>query len=247
MVNKIIKSVSDKNRYTFFCPNELNSLDYNYAIKIDFRSYFQFYYSLIKQNHLIISTFFIKNDYNIFLLKIALFLILFNLFFFTNTLFFNDDSLHKLYEDEGKYHLIYQIPQILYSILISQIISYLLGKLSLTQDDFLNLKVKNNLQEITNEIKVLKKRIKIKCILFIIIGFILLFYFWYYLSAFCAIYYNTQFILIKDSLISFTFNLIYPFIFYLIPGIFRIIGLKYKIKCQYIFSNVLIKIIDILS
>ena len=173
MVNKIIEVISQKERYQFFSSNELNSLEYNYAVKIDSRTFLQFYVSLIKQHHLIISTFFIKNDYNIFLLKIALFLILFNLFFFTNTLFFTDDSLHKLYKDEGEYNLIYQIPQILYSILISQIISFPLGKLSLTQDDFLSLKGKNNLHEITNEIKILKKHIQIKCIIFLIIGIIL--------------------------------------------------------------------------
>ena len=139
------------------------------------------------------------------------------------------------------------MPQMLYSTLISQIISFPLGKLSLTQDDFLSLKGKNNLLEITNEIKQLKRYIKIKCIIFFIIGIFLSVYFWYYLSAFCTIYYNSQIVLIKDILISFILSLIYPFIFYLIPGIFRIIGLRYQIKCQYVFSNILIKIIEILS
>ena len=78
------------------------------------------------------------------------------------------------------------------------------------------------------------------------IGIIMLFGFWYYLAAFCAVYYNTQIPLIKDSFISFGTSMLYPFLFDLIPIIFRIFSLKNKIKCCYIFSSILIKIIGIL-
>ena len=45
-------------------------------------------------------------------------------FFFTlnltvNALFFNDDTMHEIYIDEGKFNLIYQISQIIYSSIIS--------------------------------------------------------------------------------------------------------------------------------
>jgi len=90
----------------FFNDDELNSLDYNYALEIDFRSYCQFYFSLLRQTHLIIFTFCVKNDYNIFLLKLALFLLSFSLFLFMNALFFDDDSMHRIYEDKGKYDII---------------------------------------------------------------------------------------------------------------------------------------------
>jgi len=105
------------------------------------------YYSLLKQNHLIIFTFFVKNDYNIFLLKFALFLLSLSLFFFMNAIFFKDESLHKIYEDQGKYNILYQIPQILYSSIVSQIISSLLEKLSLSQDEIIIIKEKFNLKK----------------------------------------------------------------------------------------------------
>ena len=78
------------------------------------------------------------------------------------------------------------------------------------------------------------------------IGFILLFAFWYYVSAFCSVYSNTQLILLFDSLISYISNMLYPFIFNIIPGIFRILGLKKRIRILYIFSNIIIKILGIL-
>ena len=66
----------------------------------------------------------------------------------------------------------------------------------------------------------------IKFILFFILNFILLFFFWYFITCFCAVYPNTQIILFKDTLISFSISMLYPFGLYLIPGLFRIPSLK---------------------
>ena len=233
-INKIIYLIPESKRYKYFTEEELNSLD------------FQFYFSLLKETHLILFTFFVRNDYNIFLLKFSLFLISFALFFFMNALFFNDDSMHKIYEDEGKYDILYQIPQMIYSTIASQLISFLLEILSLPNDQIINLKEKINEKEIKYEIQRIRRYIKIKCILFFFIGLIMLFGFWYYLSAFCAVYYNTQIPLIKDNFISFFISMVYPFLFNLFAGIFRIMSLRYKKKCLFIISKIIIKIIGIL-
>ena len=243
-IEKIIFLVPRKKRMKYFNDDELNSLEYNYALNIDYRNYLQFYYSLIKQTQLIIFTFFI-NDYNLFLLKIALFLISLALFFFMNALFFRDDSLHKIYEDEGKYDFIYQIPKMLYSTIISQAISFLLEKLSLSQDEILELKAIGDIEKIKKGINKIIKCIKIKCIIFLTFGICLLFGFWYYISAFCSVYHNTQIPLIKDNFISFLTSMVYPFLFCLLPGIFRIYGLRKHIKCLFIFSNIIIKILGV--
>ena len=245
-INKVINLVSKDKRYKFFIDEELNSLEFEYALKIDTRSYCQTYYSLLKQNQLILFTFFVKNDYNIFFLKFSLFLLSFSLFFFMNAIFFKDDSLHKLYEDHGKYDILYQIPQILYSTIISQIISSLLEKLSLSQDELISIKENYNQKTINKEVKNVIKYIIIKCLFYFIVSSILLLGFWYYLSAFCAVYYNTQIPLIKDNISSFITSMLYPFFLALFPVFFRIISLRYKIKCQYIFSKIIIKIIGII-
>jgi len=66
---------------------------------------------------------------------------------------------------------------------------------------------------------------------YFILSFILIFFIWYYLSVFGAIYKNTQIHLIKDTLISFGLSLLYPFGIYLLPVIFRIASFsKKKIK-----------------
>jgi hypothetical protein len=244
-IEKIIILIPKNKRMKYFTNEELNSLEYHYALKIDYRNYWQFYYSLLKETQLIIFTFFI-NDYNLYFLKIASFFISFALFFFMNALFFRDDSLHKIYVDEGKYDFVYQIPQMLYSTIISQILAFLLEKLTLSHDELLVLKDKVDIDIIKKEINKIIKWIKIKCIIFFSIGICLLFGFWYYISAFCSVYSNTQIPLIKDNFISFLTSMVYPFIFGLLPGIFRIYGLRNHIKCLFIFSIIMIKIQGVL-
>ena len=64
----------------------------------------------------------------------------------------------------------------------------------------------------------------------------------YYITCFCGVFVNTQIHLIKDSLISFGMNLIYPFGIYIIPAVLRICALKSKKKnkkCLYTFSKLL--------
>ena len=58
---------------------------------------------------------------------------------------------------------------------------------------------------------------------------------------FGVIYKNTQMHLLKDTLISFGLSLFFPFIIYLLPGIFRIPSLSNnnKRQCLYNFSKFL--------
>ena len=54
---------------------------------------------------------------------------------------------------------------------------------------------------------------------------------------FCAVYVNTQIHLIKDTLISFSLSLVYPFLIYLIPGLCRIPALSNrKNKRKYLYG-----------
>ena len=52
----------------------------------------------------------------------------------------------------------------------------------------------------------------------------------YYVTAFGAVYTNTQMHLIKDTLISFGISMLYPFVVNIIPGILRIQALKAEKK-----------------
>ena len=228
-------NINEKIEDNIYNDNEINTLSYEEALKIDKRTYIQYYISLIKRKQIIIFTFFTNNDYNLRSIKICLFLFSFALDYTVNALFFNDSTMHKIYTDEGEYNFLYRLPNMLYSSLISGVISSLLEYLSMIEDKIIEIK---NDKNFVNAIK-MKKRLKIKFIIFFILDFLFLFAFWYY-TCFGVVYKNTQIIVIKDTLISFIFPLLSPIATCLLPGIFRIISLrasKQDKECMYKFSQ----------
>ena len=226
--NKNNENISKINYIKYFNDYELNSLSYNEALEIDKRTYIEYYFSLIRIKHLLIFSFYTNSDYNSKIIKISLFLFIFSLNFTVNALFFNDSTMHKIYEEYGNFNFIYQIPQILYSTIICSFINLIASFLSSTEKNVIELKKLKKNDNLREKVEKMKKFLIIKFILFYVFVFILVIFFWYYLSCFCAVYKNTQIHLIKDTLISFSTTLMYPFILYLLPGIFRIPALKSK-------------------
>ena len=231
------KKISFNNSMMKYNDTELNLLPYQEALNIDNRTYFQYYLSLLKTKHLLFFSFFNSNDYNSRIIKLNLFLFTFAVNYTINALFFNDSTMHKIYEDEGEFNFVYQIPQILYSCIISSFILILVKMLALSEKHVLKIKSSKN-DEISKIYKSETRKINIKFICFFIVMIIFLMAFWYYVGCFCAVYKNTQIHLISDTLISFGTSLLYPFVLYLIPGIFRIKALKNKDKNKETMYNV---------
>ena len=239
ILNRILDSDINNysDNYKEYTDNEINCLKYKEALNIDKRTYIQYYVSLLRTKHLLIFSFYTNNDYNPRIIKINLFLFSFALLYTVNSLFFQDSTMHKIYEDYGKYNFIFQLPQILYSTIISFIIIFIVKNLSLIEKKMSEIKNSKD-----NNINSLQKTIKIKFIVFFILIFLFLVIFWYYLSCFGAIYKNTQIHLLKDTIISFILSLIYPFGINLLPGLFRIPSLKLrnnKGKCLYYISKII--------
>ena len=207
---------------------ELNSLSYEDALKSDIRSFSQYYFSFLKNNNLLLFSFYPIKDYNSQIIKISLFFFFFSSHFTINALFFTDETMHKIYIDEGSFNLNYQIPQIIYSSFISDVIDALIKYLSLTEKDISSIKQLKNTKGFDSKIKDILHKIKIKLVFFFIVSFILLFCFWYYITCFCGIYVNTQIQLIKDTIISFIFTFIYPVFVCLVPALLRFCSSKSK-------------------
>ena len=107
--------------------------------------------------------------------------------------------MHQIYEDEGSFNFIYQIPQIIYSSLISGIIDIIIKYLSLSEKNIIEIKNQKSKEEVTTKKKEIFRILKIKFALFFIISFLLLLFFMYYIICFCGVYINTQIHLIKDT------------------------------------------------
>ena len=210
--------------------HELNNLEYESAIVIDKRTYMQYYWSLLKRKHLILFTFYPINDYNLTTIKISLFLISFSLYMTINGFFFTDETMHNIHENNGSFKILVQIPQIMYSSLVSSVINLILKHLSLSERSLIEIKKENKKENIESKTKEVIRFIKLKFLIFYILDYLLLFFFWYFISCFCGVYTNTQIILIKDSLISFGISMLYPLGLNLLPGIFRISALRAEKK-----------------
>ena len=82
--------------------------------------------------------------------------------------------MHKIYEDYGKYNFILQLPQILYSTIISFIFTFIIKNLSLIEKKIIEIKKKKDINSSNSDkLNNIMKRIKIKFIIF----FFCLFYF----------------------------------------------------------------------
>ena len=222
---------------------EFNWLSYEDALRYDKRTNCDYYCSLIRSKQLFIFTFCSFNDYNSGIIKKFILFLSFALHYTVNALWFNDSNLHQIYEDEGEFNFNYQLPNIIYSAIISTfVLRLILQTFVLTDKDILEIK-----QQLNKDSAIKMKKKKLKCIrikfaIFFILNFILLVLFWYYLTCFNAIYRNTQIYLIENTFISFGFSLFYPLIINILPTIIRMCSIHSENKNQryfYIVSQIL--------
>ena len=239
--NKITKTNDDKfnhfknlnlkektldEKIIYYTDNEINNLSYEKALIKDKRSYMQYYLSLLKTKHLIIFTFYTSNDYNSRIIKISLFLFLFGLYTTVNSLFFQDETMHNIYINKGAFNILYDLPRIIFSTLITFPLITLIKHFSLTEKNIIEIKEETSANTPTQRIKKNLNIINTKFVVYFVLNILFTLLFWYYLGCFCATFKNTQYHLLKDSSISFGLSMIYPFFINLLPGLIRIPSLR---------------------
>ena len=221
-INKNIKNgkvKKENNKNKSLNDFEMNSLTYQDALRIDKRTYCQYYLSLLKTNHILIFTFFQFKDYNSQIIKIYIFFLSFSITYIVSAMFYSDSIMHKIYLDDGAFDFTYQLPQMFYSFTISTVLKTILNYFGLYEKSVISMKfLKNKDKEYF--------AIKCKILFFFIISYILIFCLWICLGCFCAVYKNTQIHLLLEALSSFAISFISPIFTCLIPGLFRIPSLK---------------------
>ena len=222
---------------------ELNTLTYIQAIKYDKRTCCDYYTSLLKNKQLFLFTFCSFNDYNSGIIKKFIFFFSFSIHYTISALFFNDDIMHQIYIDGGKYNISYQLPKILISAACSTVfLRLILETLILTDRNVLQVKhqmTKSKAEQMKSRVL---KCINIKFAIFFVFNFFLLVLFWFYLTCLNDTYENTQIYLIENTFIAFGISFCYPFIWNIFPSIFRacsLNGRKPNKGCLYFFSKIL--------
>ena len=229
----IIKNIPYKRRKKFLSESEIKDLSYKNALKIENRNKSKYYFALLNEKNKIISICLNDKDYNIKTIKMSVFIFNFNLSLTINALFFDDEAIYEINQDEGSFNLGTQISRIIYSAIISAIISFIVELLAFTHNSIIKLRYYKNINKVEENIPKLIKILKIKIILFFGTIILLDIIFLYYITAFCAIYSIIQIHMISDSLLSFLLTMSYSIIFSLISANIRIFSLKKESKIRH--------------
>ena len=152
-----------------------------------------------------------------------------------NALFFNDEAIYEINQENGSYNLSTQISKILYSAIISAFINFLVEILALSHNDIIKLRYNKDIGNALKEEPKLIKKLKIKYILYFIMAIFFNILFFYYITAFCAVYSIIQIHMISDSLMSFLLSTSYSIVLSMISSIIRVSSLKKENKYRHLF------------
>ena len=224
--------------------DDLNELSFDAAKLFDKRHFCKYYCFMIKIDHIIINTFCRCGDYNLFTVKLGLLLFLFPLNLTFNAFFFTSKEIQSVY--------IYKLSDIsvnwknlvrsFSSSIFSSIIFIFLKLLCLTHNSIRQVKKNKSIEGTKKQSVRILRCATFRIFLYYLFSFIFLIIFGFYVSCFCAIFENTQLLLIETMAISWILSLVYPFIICFLTTIFRRGSLtcgKRGISCCYRINKIL--------
>ncbi len=158
-----------------------------------------------------------------------------------NGMFFVHETMYK--KKTGDTSFAQRIPQIIFSLLVTHAMEIILCYLSMTDKHYYEIKALPKIKKNDERVFDILKCIKSKLTGFFFFTFLVFLFHWYFISAFCAVYQNTQKIFLRDSAISILISLIDPFIIYGLTCLLRAISLarccKKKLCCIYKLSDII--------
>jgi hypothetical protein len=185
---------------------DLDNLDYDDAIKLDQRNFFEFLIFRLKQKQIIMEVFFYKENLKPMSIKVILLLLNINLYFVINGLFFNETYIGKIYnanDDEENFFsfLSRSFNNFIYGTLVSFIINIIIDCIFIEEKKIkrIFLREKDDELQLKYEISVNMSSIKKRYIGFIYICLFICIISWYYLICFNYVYPGVKLEWIKSS------------------------------------------------
>ena len=218
---------------------EINYIKYEEAVKYDKRTKMSMFLSILVLKHPLIYAFFINDKYTIKSISISMFIISEQMGLAFNALFYTDGYISNQYKHEGNIDIIASLPKSIYSSLFSVALSIIFGFLTSSKSILMKILLFSDQKEKDDLNKVLRC-IRIKLAFYFTLIFIFSLFFWYYVTAFCAVYQNSQVGWLIGAVISVALGLITPVAMSLFVFIFRVIGIEKKSKCCYKVSTFLL-------
>ena len=242
---KTLSSSTSSKIYTKFSHNEVintniedyEEMQYEEALKKDKRNYIQLYNQLIQNKHIVICIFLEKNI--LFKpIRLSVFILGAMTDFFFNAFFYTDEYISRAYKLNSDLSFWAELPKSIISYLLTALFLYLLEYLSSSK---IKLKAKKGKKKILffRECNALLKLLKFKLGFYFTINFIFILFYWYYISAFCGVYQNSQMSWIKSTMISFGISILTPFAYCIVIAVVRKISLAYRKKWLFKISNLI--------
>ena len=168
-----------------------------------------------------------------------MFIFSYSMDFAFNALFYMESMISERYHYEGKLGILFNLQNTIFSTLASTLVSIILSAIL---NCLSNSKDKINSAKTAKEVKKEKRKqlfkrilkiLRIKIIFFIVIEGILMLFFWYYVSCFCAVFRGSQMSWLQGGITSLIIGMLLPF-----PISFGIVLMRYlsmKKKCEKLF------------
>ena len=238
----------------------LNNYTFKGAIKNDIRNFWRIFWINIINFELILHTFIFRTPLEFKSLRIVLFILSNATAFAFNALFYSNSKISDRYNYTGDYLYFYSLVNNLVISILSTIVSIfllLLNKLINSRYELENIfrreeekMMKNksyvvSQQEkiiIKNQIDNVLKKLKIKIYIFLGIDISLMLFFLYFVTAFCAVYKDTQISWISDSITSFISAIVIELLISFFNSSLYTSALRYKIEILYDISIFIYKL-----
>jgi len=249
--NKILKE-----KYNYINNSKYNLEIYSFenALLYDKRKLWQLYYICLLSQERFLNTFCLKSPLEIKSLRISLFIFKYSCDFALNSIFYSNEKISDKYHYNGNklrlFVLVNNITISIFSTIVSVIIIKFLYILTHSKSGintiFNEIKDKSN----KNELKYKKDNnniyieriykvcniLKIKIVCYIVIEFLILLFFFYYVTGFCIVYQKTQIDWIFDSITSILLSILFKLLLSFFIAILYIISLKCKSKLLFKIS-----------
>ena len=230
----------------------LDNYDYDSAIKYDKRSFCRLFYICVIAKENIINILVFKTPLDIQSLRICLFLFSYSCDLAFNTIFYSNQNISDKYHYNGNNLFLFTMVNNFLQTILSAVVGLILVNIfqhmidsrGAFEDIFReeekkmrkdkNYKVnKKKKIEILKKIRKISLRWRCKIIIFIIIEFILMLFFFYFVTAFCEVYKNTQINWIIDCFMGFIISYATEIVGALSISIFYILSIRFKLKYLY--------------
>ena len=212
------------------------SQDYDIIIEEDKRTFCEYYVDKIKDNQKFIKSFFINEITKPRAIKILVFILALDLYFFINGLFYSDSYVSEVYNSKKKETVFSFVPRSIdrffYCAFVGNIIDYVIGFFLVEEITIKKILLKerneNSYINLRSEMMKMTKGIIKRIYILIIINYFIVIFTWYYISCLNNVYPHMKYEWLISSIIIITISQILPFIFSFLETCVRFLSIKMK-------------------